>query len=252
MRMDFLDRGFGINRTWVAVGATAVSAGAGIYSATQNKGQPSVQDVFTKGPSFEQGQTATNDWLNQLTQDQNDPSGNFGAISPDWNDIWAQTQRQVQQYYNGTATSPGVNDQIKASFAQRGMSGDPAASYLTAASGANEAEQLNEASQAQNIAKQTFAQQGKQNWLNSIASLQNQTANSKSGGDWSGSIVSPTSNQQVGNVIGTAASGIASNEIQQQSQNNQLAYLSSLINPMTPTSFGKSLITGGGGGTPAY
>ncbi len=59
--------------------------------------KPSIDTTFTPGPLFAQGETATTDWLNQLTAMQNDPSGNFGAISPDWNDIWAQTQKQVQQ-----------------------------------------------------------------------------------------------------------------------------------------------------------
>lgn len=254
MRMNFLDRGFGINRTWVAVaigGSAVVGAGAGLIGSSMNKGKPQIQNEYAKGPDFQINQDATNSWLNQLTQDQQDPTGNFGAISPDWNDIWAQTQKQVQQYYHGTATSPGVNDQIKASFAQRGMSGDPAASYLTAASGANEASDLSTLGAQQNIAKQTFANQGKQNWLNSIASFQNQT--SGEAGNWSGAVVSPTSGQQAANIIGTAGSGVASAAIQAQGQNNQLNWLQGLTsNPTTfapasgagPTSY----VTNGGFG----
>ncbi len=170
---------------------------------------PTVDTHFTEGPLFEQGKTATNDWLNQLTSDQQDPSGNFGAISPDWNDIWQQTQQHVHDYYNGTATNPGVNDQIKASFAQRGMSGDPAASFLQSQSGANEAQQIGNASAQQNIAQQQFAQQGKSNWLNSIAQFQNQTTNGPAGGQWN-TTVTPTMAEKLMGVVGPVASAAAS------------------------------------------
>lgn len=226
-------------RTWVAAaiaGGSVVTAGAGLIGDSMNGGKPQIQDQFTQGPSFAAGQQAQGDWLNQLTQDQNDPTGNFGGISPDWNDIWQQTQQQVQNYYGGTATSPGVNDQVKASFAQRGMSGDPAASFLTAASGANEAQDLTNASAQENIAKQQFAQTAKQNWYSNINNFQNSTANEQ--GNWSGGFASPTSGQQIANTVGTAASGVAAAGIQQQGQNNQLSYLQSILNNNgNPTSY---------------
>lgn len=236
--------------------AAAGAVGSAAIGASSNKGMPAVKYQYFQGPDYQQGQTATNDWLSQITADQNDPTGNFGAISPDWNDIWAQTQRQVQQYYDGTATSPGVNDQIKASFAQRGMSGDPAASYLQAASGANEAEQLNQASQAQNIAKQQFANQGKSQWLNSVQAFQNQVANGPTGGA-SSITTAPTTTQQIASAAGAAASGLGSAYIGAQGQNSQLSYLNSIMNgnagyqfaPSTgATPGGQSFITNGGQG----
>lgn len=208
---------------------------------------PTVNTTYTPGPNFQAGQSATTDWLNQLTADQNDPTGNFGAISPDWNDIWSQTQQQVQDYFNGTATSPGVNDQIKSSFAQRGMSGDPAASYLTAASGANEAQELGNLSAQQNIAKQQFAQTGKQNWMNSIAQLQNQTSNSASGGDWN-TVVTPNPLQQiVGAVAPVAAAAVTSGASSAANTANN-SWLQSLVQGQNPMSFAPSPggATGGG------
>ncbi len=76
------------------IGASGVIGGS-LISSLSNGGAPGIEDNFVKGPSFDNGQTAQNNWLNQLTSDQNDPTGNFGAISPDWNDIWSQTQQQV-------------------------------------------------------------------------------------------------------------------------------------------------------------
>lgn len=225
--------------SWIAAaifGGAALTAGAGIYSSSQNDGMPNINNSFTKGPSFDAGQQAQGDWLKQLTSDQNDPTGNFGGISPDWNDIWQQTQKMVQQHYNGGPMGPGVNDQIKASFAQRGMSGDPAASYLTAASGASEASDLNNLSAQQNIAKQTFAQNAKQNWFTNMRNFNDSTMPEQ--GNWGGQVISPTSGQQVGNVLGTVGSGLASAGLQYQGNQAQLAYLQSLTdNPSsyTPT-----------------
>lgn len=234
-------------RTWVAVaigGGAVVGAGAGLIGDSMNGGKPQIQDQYTQGPSYAAGQTAQTDWLNQLTSDQNDPTGNFGAISPDWNDIWQQTQQQVQNYYSGTATNPGVNDQINASFAQRGMSGDPAASFLQAQSGANEAQQLGNLSAQQNIAKNEFAQQGKQNWYSNINNFQNATAGEQ--GNWSGGFASPTEGQQIANTVGTAASGVAAAGLQAQGQNNQLAYLQNYLNP-NPSSFAPTSLQGAAG-----
>lgn len=239
MRMNFLDRGFGINRTWVAVaigGGAVVGAGAGLIGDSINGGKPQIQDQFTQGPDFQKGQQAQGDWLSQLTSDQNDPTGNFGGISPDWNDIWNQTQQQVQDYFSGTATNPGVNDQIKSSFAQRGMAGDPAASFLQAQSGANEAQYLGNLSAQQNIAKNQFAQTAKQNWYSNMNNFQNATSSEQ--GNWSGGVVSPTSGQQIADTIGTAGSGVASAALTANGQNNQLSYLQSILNPVAPNPSG--------------
>lgn len=217
--------------SWVAsaiVAGSAISAGAGIYSASQNGGAPGIEDNYVQGPNYQVGQDVTKQWQNQLTQDQNDP--NFGAISPDWNDMWQQTQKQVQQYYNGSSINPGVNDKINASFAQRGMSGDPAASFLQMQSGANEASDLSNLSAQQNIAKQTFANQGKNQWLQSIGNLQNQTSNAASGGTWTGAQPYATTGQQIGNAIGSFGSGLASYGLQQNSNQNQTNWLSGLLN----------------------
>ncbi len=223
-------------RTWVAaaiVGGSAITAGAGIYSASQNGGAPGIVQQYTPGPDAAIGQKAAGQWADQLTQDQTDP--NWGAISPDWNDIWQQTQQQVHNYFNGTATNPGVNDQINASFAQRGMSGDPAASFLQSQSGANEAQMLNNNSANMNIAKQTFTNQGKSQWLNSMAQFQHETMPAQ-GTD---SYPYATTGQQIGNAIGAAGSGIAAYGLQQQSNKDQMSWLNSILNH-NPTSYAPS------------
>ncbi len=228
--MRFLDRGFGINRTWVAVGAATIGAagavGGAAISANSNGGKPGIEDNYIPGPNSSTSTGVENTWADFLNSAN--AGNNYNAISPDWNDIWQQTQQQVQQYYNGTATNPGVNDQINASFAQRGMSGDPAASFLQAQSGANEASTLGGLSAQQNIAKQQFAQQGQSNWLNSLNQFQNASGNTQAEGTWTGAQPYATPGQQIGNAITAAGTGAIGLATQANSNQNQLNYLNQM------------------------
>lgn len=208
------------------IGGSAITAGAGLIGDSMNGGQPQIKDVYTPGPNAGIEQSTAGNWADFLNSAN---AGNdYNAISPDWNDIWQQTQQQVQNYFSGTATNPGINDQINASFAQRGMSGDPAASFLQAQSGANEAQDLGNLSAQQNIAKQTFAQQGQQNWLNSMNEFQN--AINPTAGNWSGAVVTPTSGQQIASTIGNVAAAGTTAAVGAANTNSQDAFLSSLVN----------------------
>ena len=208
---------------------SALTAGAGLIGDSQNGGQPNIQDVYTQGPGFGTQQSNENLWANQLSQMAGEPD--YGAIQPDWNDIWNQTQQQVQNYFSGTATQPGVNDQISASFAQRGMSGDPAASYLTAASGANEAQDLGNLSAQQNIAQNQFGLEGQQQYLNSMAQFQQ--AINPTAGNWSGAVVTPTTGQQIAQTVGNVASAGTTAAVGAANNNAQMAYLQNILNPTT-------------------
>lgn len=187
---------------------------------------PSVNTTYTQGPTYAAGQTSTDDLLSSLTQEATEP--NYGAISPDWNDIWNQTQQQVQDYFGGTATSPGVNDAIKSSFAQRGMGGDPAESFTLAGSNADEAQDLGNLSAQQNIAEQTFGQQAQQNWYTNMLNFQNQTANGPAGGDWNTTVTPNPIQQLVGAVAPVAAAGVSAG-IQSGAQQSSNAYLAQLL-----------------------
>lgn len=213
-------------------GAAATLGGAAI-SASANGGAPGIEDNYVAGPNAGIEQSNANTWAQQLQQMASEPD--YGAIQPDWNDIWNQTQQQVQNYFSGTATTPGVNDQISASFAQRGMSGDPAASYLQAASGANEAQDLGNLSAQQNIAQNQFGLEGQQQWLNSNAAFQ--SAINPTAGSWTGAQPYATTGQQIGNAIGAAGSGAVQYGIGAANNNSQMSYLNSILNPTTTSGY---------------
>lgn len=187
-----------------------------------------VTPTFTPGPLFPTGQAATNDWWNTLQQWQNDPSGNYGAIAPDWNDIWNQTQKQVKNYYEGSALQPGVQSQIDSSLAQRGMSDQPASDFLHAQVGAAEAQNLGSLSAEQNIAQNQFAEQGRQTWLSSLQSLQNQTTTGPGAGEWN-TVVQPNQTQQLVGAIAPVAAAAVGAAATGGASTASNAYLSSLL-----------------------
>lgn len=214
---------------WVAgvgvIGTALIGATAGtaVNMAAQamagGNGAPGVYNEYAQGPNYQNNQEISNQWKNWLTDAESDP--NYGAIAPDWNDVWQQTQEKVKEYYNGTAMTPGINDAIKGSFAQRGMGGQAGETFALAASNANQAKDLSNASIQQNISKQTFANQGKNDWLGSMSNFINGT--NQGAGNWSGAIPYQTKDQSTANMLGAVGSGLASNittGAMQQQQNN--------------------------------
>lgn len=215
--------------------------GGSLISANANGGAPGIEDNFVQGPDFQQGQDQQKSWLDQLNADKADP--NWGGISPDWNDIWQQTQQHINNYYNGSAMTPGVRDQVKASFAQRGMAGDPAASFLDSQVGSAQASELNNAQMQQNITKQTFVNNAKNNWFTNMRSFNDSTMQEQ--GNWTGGIPYATPGQQIGNAIGAAGSGLAQYGIQAQGQNAQLDWLKTYLAGTTgnPSSYAPGVNT---------
>ena len=200
--------------TALIVGGAGVLGGAALSANSK----PDVSNDFLKNPEYAHSQDARDTWWQTLQNQQNDPTGAYGAIAPDWADIWQQTQQQVKSYFEGSATTPGVNDAIKGSFAQRGMGGQAGESFNLAASGANEAQQLGNLSAQQSIAKNQFALAGQQNWLNSLQNFQAQ----RPSGEWQ-TQVNPSSGQIWGNAlsgVGGAVGSYGMNQLGAQQQQN--------------------------------
>lgn len=174
--------------------------GKAIVDSATKKG--SVDNQFLMNPEYPHSQDARDLWWNKLQSWGSDP--NYGAIAPDWNDIWDQTQQKVKQYYNGGPLTPGVQNRIDSSLARRGMSENPASDFLHAQVGAQEAQDLGGLSAQQNIAQNQFAEQGRNEWLNSLQNFQAQ----RPAGQWQTSYnnnQNPLTN--LGIEVGSAAIG---------------------------------------------
>lgn len=189
--------------SWVAVavvgGLTLGTAGA-ITSATADH-NPQLNSNFLQNPEYPHSQDARDAWWNKLNTWKDDP--NYGAVTPDWSNIWDTVQRQVGQYYNGGPLTPGLQDKVSSSLARRNMSDNPAADYLHAQVGAQQGNTLADAATQQAIQKTNLAEQGRQSWLSNINSFQGQ----KPQGEWNNVVSYPGANQM---AWGNAMSGIGS------------------------------------------
>lgn len=206
-----------LQRTWVGVGVVggaAVGLGGGILSATADS--PTVENKFLMNPEYPHSQDARDLWWQKLQDWGNDP--NYGAVSPDWNNIWNETQNRVKQYYEGGPLAPGVQDRVNSSLARRGMSENPAGDFLHAQIGAQEGKDLLSANEAQNVDQANLANQGRDTWLNSLSSFQSQ----KPAGQWSTTVDDPGAAQrgigqaisQFGGAVGSASVSAGSNQAQ--------------------------------------
>jgi len=164
------------------IAAMAVGAGLSAYSASTKK----KEQTITQLPEYPESEEARGSWWDKLQQWGEDP--NYGAISPDWDNIWETVQRQVKQYYSGGPLTTGMRDKLKANVARRNMGDQPASDYLMAASYADEANKMKDIATEQGTLKAKLSEQGRANWLSSIQNLSSMKPNFITGEQTSGGI----------------------------------------------------------------
>lgn len=229
----------------IAAGAAAaIGAGAAKAGGVGQK-DGSVDAQFLENPEYPHSQDARDLWWGKLQKWGDDP--NYGAIAPDWNDIWEQTQQKVRQYYNGGPMTPGVQDRVNSSLARRGMSENPASDFLHAQVGAQEAQDLGSLSAQKNIAQNQFAETGRQNWLESLQNFQAQ----RPAGQWNVTTTPPQSNPWI-DFVGNTGSAVASAGMQINAGNAQNDILKKLVSPQEQLSFAPAVKSGALSGTVPY
>jgi len=193
----------------MAIGTTAaigmgLAGAAGIAKAATAK-EPEVENEFLQNPEFEEAKEARGKWWETLQKWGEDP--NYGAISPDWSNIWETVQRQVKEYYGGGPLTTGVRDKLKSSLARRNMSDSPASDYLMMASGVEEANDMKEIATEQGKQKSALTEKGRMNWLSSLQNLSQQ----KPSGQWAEPVVTDPNfkNNQWFDFIGDTGSSVA-------------------------------------------
>ena len=112
---------------------------------------------------------ARKSWWERLQEWGKQPG--YGAIAPDWEDIWGRAKRRVGQYYWGSDLQPGLAGKVRASAARRGVSESPAMEEMMGRMGRGEAGQLQDIAVEQALQKALFGERGRQNWLSSLTRL---------------------------------------------------------------------------------
>jgi hypothetical protein len=125
-----------------------------------------------------EAQAAQKTWWEKLQSWGSD--ANYGAISPDWNDIWDLASKKISQYYWGDVGTTGAAGKVKASAARRGVSQSPALENSLSLLSMDEASNISDMAKQEAINKVTFAEQGRESWLNSLMNLAGYTSGSTS------------------------------------------------------------------------
>jgi len=101
---------------------------------------------FFQAPEYEETKAARGAWGEKLQQWGDQPG--YGAIAPDWADIWGRAKKRVSQYYwGGPEGGQGISGKVKASAARRGVADSPAGETMLMRMGATEAGQLGDIEQ---------------------------------------------------------------------------------------------------------
>jgi hypothetical protein len=130
--------------------------------------------------AYPESDVARQNWGKTLT-DWGQPGANYGANLPDYNAIFENAKRRINQYYWGGATGGGVIDKIKAGAAQRGVQDSPATGVLTSRMGAEEAGKIGDISVGVDTEKAKAIESARNNWLSSLTSLASLSPQSTTG-----------------------------------------------------------------------
>lgn len=148
-------------------GATVKSSGEKTTTSSARAEQAAPN--YALAPEYDETGKARKSWFDSVQAFGQMPG--YGAIAPDWADIWEKSRKKVDQYYLGTATKGGAIDRVKASAARRGVSDSPALESQLGAMGVEAGGQIENLARDQAIAEAQFGEQGRQNWLQQIMAL---------------------------------------------------------------------------------
>jgi len=125
---------------------------------------------FYEQPEYPEAAGARGEWWKRLQQWGGEEG--YGAISPNFGDIWERAKKRVSQYYwGGPEGGTGIAGKIKASAARRGVSESPALETMMGRMGATEAGQLGDISTELATKEAEFGERGRQSWLENIMRL---------------------------------------------------------------------------------
>lgn len=142
---------------------------------------------FTQAPDYAESEAARGNWWKTL-QDWGS-SGSFGAVMPNFEDVYKNAAKRVSQYYwGGPSGQTGLMDKIRAGAARRGVAESPAIDVLTQRAGAEEAGKLGDISANLDVTKAQAVESARTNWLQSMMNL----AGLKPSGTWGGTTTQTT------------------------------------------------------------
>lgn len=120
-------------------------------------------------PEYEEAKGARGRWWDTLNTWGSQPG--YGAIQPNWSDLWENARGKVRRYFGGGPEGPGAVDRLRSDAARRGMGDNPATSRGIARLGMKEGQMLQDIAVEQAMKEAMLGEQGRTTWLSSLMSL---------------------------------------------------------------------------------
>lgn len=235
--------------SWVAVGVIGGLAlgggglGYNIYNSESNKGKnDEEQQPFFQLPDYSEATGARGEWWKKLQEWGAQPG--YGAIAPNWTDIWESAKNKIgRSYWGGPAEGGGLAGKVRASAARRGVSEQPSTDRNIANLGMQENIQLGDL--ATNMATQeaAFGEQGRQNWMTQLMNLSQQKPSFMGNPAYSMQYANQINQQNAMNEI---PGEIMSAVMQLYGQKSNQDFYSKLLQNQYPTTTASSLYDNSG------
>jgi len=183
-----------------------ISGGGGLLGSLFGGGDDETVEKklqYAQLPGYEESDEARGEMWSRL-QDWGGQEG-YGAIAPNWDEIWESAKGKVGRYYWGDVGGTGLAGKVRAGAARRGVSESPAVDTLITQMGQQEGQQLGEMATEQATQKTASGEAGRQNWFSQMQGL----AGMKPAYASSGSITTGSGGEaSTGELIGGLGSSI--------------------------------------------
>jgi hypothetical protein len=158
-------------------------------------------------PDYPEAEGARKNWYDTLNKWQTQPG--YGAIQPNWNDIWENARQRVQRYFMGGPEGPGLNAQVKANSARRGMSENPAGDAMLQRSGFQQGNTLQDIAVKMAMEEANLSESGRKTWLSSLMNLAQLKPQFAMGQQITRSTPQPSIGEGVGDIFGSFGANMA-------------------------------------------
>ena len=129
---------------------------------------------------YKEAKGARKSWWDTLQRWGSEPG--YGAIAPNWNDIWENARGKVARYFGGGPEGPGLDAKVRANAARRGVADQAAGDALLQRSGFQQGNMLQDLAVKQATEEAQFGEQGRKTWLTSLMNLAHLKPSYMSGG----------------------------------------------------------------------
>lgn len=193
---------------------------------------------FYAQPEYAEATKARQDWSNTLNDWKS--SGSYGAVLPNFDNIYTNAAKKVNQYYWGSPSAPGLSDKIGADLARRGMSDQTAAGVLKQRMGVEEANKLGDLSSQVDTQKASAVESARNNWMTSLMNL----SSMKPAGTWGETTTTTQTMPQDNSGTWGALSQIGGGLFDMYNNGENQAFFGDLLKGVTTPQTTQSSITG--------